>query len=102
MAVTAANLLMNHRATPSRMTRFRRIGRFLWTATRGYRFRPWASPYLRWRIETYWGYPAAEIGAGRFFSFTWKRKRDLARFLDWAAGMAAATDASQKRHRLHS
>ena len=23
--------------------------------TRGYRLRPWRSPYLRWRIETYWG-----------------------------------------------
>ena len=93
---------MGQRATLSRMTRLRPIARFLWTATRGYRFRPWASPYLRWRIETYWGYPAAEIGAGRFLSLTWQRKRDLARFLDWAAGMAAATDASQKRHRLHS
>ncbi len=32
--------------------------RFLWRATRGYRLRPWRSPYLRWRIETYWGTPA--------------------------------------------
>ena len=84
------------------MTRLRRIGRFLWVATRGYRLRPWASPYLRWRIETYWGCPAAEIGAGRFWSFTWKRRRELVRFLDWTATMGAVTQTSQKRHRLHS
>src|SRR6266446_6098144 len=27
--------------------------RFLWNATRGNRLRPWRSPYLRWRLETY-------------------------------------------------
>ena len=84
------------------MTRFGRIGRFLSVATRGYRLRPWASPYLRWRIETYWGHPAAEIGAARFWSFTWTRRRELTRFLDWAATMAALTHPSQKRHRLDS
>ena len=84
------------------MTRLGRIARFLWVATRGYRPRPWASPYLRWRIETYWGYPAAEIGPARFWSFTWARRRELGRFLDWAATMAAATQPSQKRHRLDS
>ena len=27
----------------------------LWRLARGYRLRPWRSPYLRWRMETYWG-----------------------------------------------
>ena len=35
---------------------------FLWKSTRGYRLRPWDSPYLRWRIETYWGLHAERIG----------------------------------------
>ena len=35
--------------------------RFLWIASRGYRLRPWDSPYLRWRIETYAGIPAESI-----------------------------------------
>ena len=35
--------------------------RILWRLTRGYRLRPWRSPYLRWRIETYWGLDAGEI-----------------------------------------
>jgi len=61
--------------------------RFWWRATRGYRLRPWRSPYLRWRIETYWGTPAQEIGFLDFWRFTWQRRRDLQRFLDWAERM---------------
>ena len=60
---------------------------FLWKATRGYRFRPWRSPYLRWRIETYWGTPAESVGFHEFCSFVWQRRRDLTRFLGWAGRM---------------
>jgi hypothetical protein len=61
--------------------------RFLWTASRGYRLRPWRSPYLRWRIETYWGWHAERITARDFFRFGWERRHDLSRFLKWAAQM---------------
>ena len=61
--------------------------RYLWNAARGYRLRPWRSPYLRWRIETYWGLPAENIGFREFWSFTWKQRRDLLRFLRWAERM---------------
>jgi len=64
--------------------------RFLWRATRGYRLRPWRSPYLRWRIETYWGTPAEEIGFLDFWRFAWQRRRDLQRFLNWAERMDSA------------
>jgi hypothetical protein len=60
---------------------------FLWCATRGYRFCPWRSPYLRWRIETYWGVPAEQIGSGDFWRFLWRHRHDLRRFLAWAARM---------------
>lgn len=60
---------------------------FLWRATRGYRFTPWRSPYLLWRIETYWGLHAAEITCGEFWRFTWQRRADLLRFLRWAGRM---------------
>lgn len=65
------------------------IVRFLWRTTRGYRLRPWASPYLRWRMETYWGWRADQIDARRFWSFTWDRRRELWRFLVWAGAMAS-------------
>jgi hypothetical protein len=66
-----------------------RILRFLWTASRGYRIAPWRSPYLRWRIETYWGTEAALIGARDFWRFVFEHRRDLWRFLRWAARLRA-------------
>lgn len=59
----------------------------LWQYSRGYRLTPWRSPYLRWRIETYWGIPAEKIGFGEFWSFVWKRRSELIRFLHWADRM---------------
>jgi hypothetical protein len=63
--------------------------RFLWIATKGYRLRPWRSPYLRWRIETYSGIPADSIGFAEFWRFTWKEKMRLFRFLVWVREMRA-------------
>jgi hypothetical protein len=64
--------------------------RFLWRATRGHRLTPWRSPFLRWRIETFWGTPADEIGFSEFWRFVWQRRRDLMRFLAWAERMDSA------------
>jgi hypothetical protein len=63
------------------------VFRFLWKACRGYRLRPWRSPYLRWRIETYWGLHADEITFQTFWGFVWRQREDLVRFLRWAARM---------------
>ncbi len=61
--------------------------RFLWTAARGYRLRPWRSPYLRWRIETYSGIPAGSITTGSFFRFLWAERRALWRYFRWVSRM---------------
>lgn len=66
----------------------------LWNLTRGYRLRPWASPYLRWRIETYWGIHADRITFLAFWSFAWRRRRELLRYLKWAAEMRTGTGRS--------
>ena len=60
---------------------------FLWIATRGYRLRPWASPYLRWRIETYSGIPAESITARFFFRYVWAERRSLWQYLQWVRRM---------------
>jgi hypothetical protein len=60
---------------------------FLWTASRGYRFRPWQSPFLRWRIETYSGLHAEQITFMSFWRFTWQERESLKRFLRWGAEM---------------
>jgi len=56
-----------------------------WSLARGYRLRPWRSPYLRWRIETYSGMPAENIDFRTFWTFVWRRRGDLIRYLRWAA-----------------
>jgi hypothetical protein len=60
---------------------------FLWKSTRGYRLRPWRSPFLRWRIETYCGWKADRIGFAAFWRFCWTRRRELRRFFRWAGEM---------------
>ena len=35
--------------------------RFWWKASAGHRLRPWKSPYLRWRVETFTGIPAETL-----------------------------------------
>jgi hypothetical protein len=59
----------------------------LWRLTRGYRLRPWQSPYLRWRMETYWGTHADQIKFADFWRFMWAQRRDLLRYLRWAGRM---------------
>jgi hypothetical protein len=61
--------------------------RFLWAATRGYRFQPWNSPYLRWRIETYSGLPAESITRESFFRFMWSERKALWEYLRWVSRM---------------
>ena len=63
---------------------------FLWQASRGYRLTPWRSPYLLWRIETYWGLHSENIGFTEFWAFVWARRRELYRFPRWAGRMRDA------------
>ena len=67
----------------------RYVLRFCWVATRGYRLRPWQSPYLRWRIETYSGIPADTVTFQTFWRFLWKERKGLWRFLRWGADLWA-------------
>ena len=57
---------------------------FLWRTTKGYRLRPWKSPYLRWRIETYQGVPAESIGFREFWRLVWRLRHELLRLARWA------------------
>jgi len=59
----------------------------LWRLTAGYRLRPWRSPYLRWRIETYWGLHAEAITVSQFWRVAWAQRRELLRYLRWAEQM---------------
>ena len=71
---------------------------FLWQATRGHRLAPWRSPYLAWRIETYWGRqaglhkdgPGQAMPPGDFARFVWHHRGELFRFVRWAGRMRGA------------
>ena len=52
----------------------KRVLRFIWIATRGHRFAPWRSPYIRWRIETYTGLKMDKIGFVEFWGFLWRER----------------------------
>ncbi|HEX4133394.1 MAG TPA: hypothetical protein VHY84_02135 [Bryobacteraceae bacterium] len=58
--------------------------RVAWRLLKGYRLRPWNSPYLKWRIETWSGIEATRITPGVFLRFAWKHRADLVRYLRWA------------------
>jgi len=58
--------------------------RYYWIVARGYRLKPWNSPYLRWRFETFLGSEAANMTARKFFRLSWKYRAQLERFVDWA------------------
>lgn len=58
---------------------------FYWLASRGYRLRPWQSPYIQWRFETFLGKEAANLDAKKFLQLSWKYRDRLKSFSDWAA-----------------
>ena len=60
---------------------------FLWRATRGHRFTPWRSPYLRWRMETYTGKRAETITFADLWRLALREWRQLLRFLRWTGQM---------------
>jgi hypothetical protein len=57
--------------------------RYYWIAAKGYRLRPWASPYIRWRLETFFGKDAANLDARGTVKLLWRERARLAHFLRW-------------------
>jgi hypothetical protein len=59
---------------------------YYWRISRGYRLRPWRSPYLAWRLETFFGGAAASSDSAKgFFLLLWRHRARLRSFLRWAA-----------------
>jgi hypothetical protein len=61
--------------------------RYYWIIAKGYRLNPWKSPYIRWRLETYFGKEAADLDARGYFRLVWREFRHhperLRSFLHW-------------------
>ena len=58
--------------------------RYYWIAAKGYRLRPWRSPYMQWRLETFFGREAHAADARTFARLLWRERERLTRFLRWA------------------
>jgi len=71
------------------MTRLFEAIRLYWVGATGYRLRPWESPYLRWRLETFLGPEADRAGAAEFFKLLWNHREQLWRYLGWVAEQRA-------------
>jgi hypothetical protein len=59
--------------------------RYYWITSKGYRFCPWKSPYIRWRLETFFGHEADGLDAQKFFALLWRERARMERFLAWVA-----------------
>jgi hypothetical protein len=57
--------------------------RYYWDIAKGYRLRPWASPYIQWRLETFFGKDAADLDISRFLQLIWRERERMERFLEW-------------------
>jgi hypothetical protein len=68
---------------PVRLRRFFTAIRYYWVTAKGYRLRPWASPYIRWRMETFYGAEAAELDAAKFFRILWRDRARMRQFIAW-------------------
>ena len=70
--------------------------RFWWMASAGHRLRPWKSPYLRWRMETYTGKSAATLRLRDFVRLAVGERRQIGRFFLWTGELNQL--ASGKKH----
>lgn len=57
--------------------------RYYWIISKGYRLRPWASPYIQWRLETFFGQAAANLDARKLFRLMWRERARMKQFLAW-------------------
>jgi hypothetical protein len=66
--------------------------RFWWKASAGHRLRPWQSPYLRWRVETYTGKPAGTLRLADFLRLAFTERHQLGRFFVWTSDLNAQAE----------
>jgi hypothetical protein len=59
--------------------------RYYWCTATGYRLRPWASPYIRWRLETFFGGDMHALEPGQFFRLIWRERARFKCFMTWVA-----------------
>ena len=69
--------------------------RYYWIIAKGHRLRPWKSPYIQWRLETFFGHEASDLDARKFFSLMWRERAGMERFLAWVGKQRAAQRSAE-------
>jgi len=67
---------------------------FVWNSTRGSRLRPWRSEFLKWRLETFTGRHADEVGVRDFVRFLYGERKQVLRYLHWLSEMRGYAHAT--------
>lgn len=60
---------------------------YYWRLAAGHRLRPWRSPLVRWRLETFFGIHAEQLTRQQFFHLLWENRRQIRAFMQWAQEM---------------
>lgn len=55
--------------------------------SRGYRFKPWKSPAIRFRFHTAFGTDQDNLTAKQMFSIMWRERKQLIAFARWVDEM---------------
>lgn len=71
--------------------------RFYWISSKGYRLRPWKSPYIRWRMETFLGSRGKYQTPVEFFALLWRERTGMRRFFAWAEERRKAQSKTERR-----
>ena len=56
---------------------------YYWITTKGYRLHPWDSPYVKWRMETFFGVEAESLDRKKFMELMWRERKRMREFLSW-------------------
>ncbi len=71
--------------------------RLWWTGSKGCRLRPWESPYLKWRMETYSGKPAGMLKFGDFWKMALSERKQLGNYLRWVGELRVLSVEDKKQ-----
>ena len=71
--------------------------RYYWITAKGYRLCPWKSPYIQWRLETFFGQEAGDLDARKFFHLMWRERTRTRHFLAWVAERRKAQQTARGR-----
>ena len=65
------------------------IGTRQWVLNHRFLFKPWESPYLRWRMHTVFATPESALSQRRWWATLWKNREQFVSWVRWHHEMLA-------------